>query len=213
MPDFNASKLCNRIHYYKSKYNIGLVIFDYIKLDTSLDQNQLKNRREDQILGDLTNSLKLTAGKLNIPILAACQINTRSLKVADSDRIERYCNNLIEFREKTVKELEQAGDHREYGTHWLTNWKTRAGGRVRTPVRFWKPCNLIQEAEDFIEEKTEEDQDPTISVETTTPSEYAKLINESFRVESIEKVVQHTTYDDMETVNTYAASEDDDPYF
>jgi replicative DNA helicase len=215
MPDFNASKLCSRIQYYKSKYNIGLVIFDYIKLDTTADSGKMRNRREDQILGDLTVALKTTAGKLNIPVLAACQINSRSLNVADSDRILRYCNNLIEFKDKTVEELEQAGDHRKYGTHWLTNWKTRSGGKARTPVRFWKPCNLIQEAEEFIDESGEnasEDELP-VSVETTTPAEYAKLINESFKIERVESVVQHVDVQEMDVSDDYTIPDDDDPLF
>jgi len=214
MPEFNASKLCSRIQYHKAKHNIGLVIFDYIKLDTNMDNGQIKNRREDQVLGDLTVALKTTAGKLNIPVLAACQINTRNLKVADSDRILRYCNNLIEFRAKTVKELEYAGDHRKYGTHWLTSWKTRSGGKARTPVRFWKPCNLLQEAEDFIDDINEETgEDSAINVETTTPAEYARLINESFKVEKVENVIKHTDIEQVTVKEEYILPVDDDDLF
>ncbi|RLI00229.1 hypothetical protein DRO38_06860 [Candidatus Bathyarchaeota archaeon] len=212
MPDFSASKLCSKIHYHKAKHNIGLVIFDYIKLDTSLDENKLKNRREDQILGDLANALKLTAGKLGIPVLAACQINTRTLRVADSDRIERYCNNLIEFREKTVEELQKAGDHRRYGTHWFTIRKARPGGRIKAPVRFWKRCNLIQDAETFEEEKEEDAVENPISVESSTPEEYERLINESFKVEGVQQIVQHTDMEDIEAVDG-TINVDDDPLF
>lgn len=211
MPEFNSSKLANRINYYKFKYGIGLVVFDYIKLETSLDHNsQLKNRREDQVLGDITNTLKLAAGKLKIPILAACQVNSRTMRVADSDRIQRYCNNLIEFRPNTVKQMEHEGDVNKYGTHNFVILKARAGGGKRHPVRFWKPCNLVQEAETYFEESEE---DGTLEHDSvlTTPLEFQDSVNEQFRVRRAEDVVSQVGIEEMEVVENVV--QDDDPMF
>lgn len=197
MPDFNASKIASKMNYYKHKYDIGLVVFDYIKLETSLDFNHLANRREDQILGDITNTLKLTAGKLGIPALAGCQINSRSMKVADSDRIIRYCNNLIELRPKTVAQMEKEGDVNKYGTHEFIILKARSGGGKKHPVRFWKPCNLIQEAEIFHEEEEEEQNTSWASI-LTTPREFERKVNSRFKVDRVEAVSQQVTPSEME---------------
>jgi replicative DNA helicase len=191
MPEFNASKLASKMTYYKHKYDIGLVVFDYIKLETSLDTNQLKNRREDQILGDIANILKLTAGKLKIPAVAGCQINTRTKRIADSDRIIRYCNNLIELCPKTVEQMKKEGDTHKYGTHEFIIRKARAGGGRTSPIRFWKPCNLIQECEIFQEEVSEEEAKEESNIfALTTPREYKKKVNDYFKVERLDQQVE-----------------------
>lgn len=200
MPDFNASKIASKMNYYKHKYDIGLVVFDYIKLETNLDFNHIANRREDQILGDITNILKLTAGKLGIAALAGCQINSRSMRVADSDRIIRYCNNLIELRPKTVEQMEKEGDVNKYGTHEFIILKARAGGGKKHPVRFWKPCNLIQEADLYYEEESDEGDSKKSDWSNllTTPREFERKINDSFRVSRVETVSQQVTPSEME---------------
>lgn len=180
-PDFNSTKICNYITYYKLKYDIGLAVFDYIKLDTVGDN--LKDKREDQILGDLTTSIKNTAGKLNIPILAACQINTRSDRVADSDRIIRYCNNLIELSEQSEEDVDRhGGDVVKYGTHWFKLRKARAGSnKVKIPIRFWKACVKMVEAEVWTEQNPEE----TSITELTTPEDYQRAKEEEFSMDAV----------------------------
>lgn len=176
-PDFNAAKICNYIYHYKVKYKIGLAIFDYIKLDTV--GNSLGDKREDQVLGDLTTALKNTAGKLGIPIVAACQINRAGL-VSDSDRILRYCNNLIEFRQKTLDELGDNEDYRVFGTHWLIVKKARSGSNIKVPVRFWKSCLKLEEAE---RRDDGEEVDREVGFILTTPDELQRQREESFKVD------------------------------
>jgi len=215
MPEFNSSKLASKINYYKYKYDIGLIIFDYIKLETSLDSSALSNRREDQILGDITNTLKLNAGKLGIPAVTGCQVNSRSLRIADSDRIIRYCNNLVELRPKTVKQMESEGDVNKYGTHDFMILKARAGGGKKHPLRFWKPCNLIQEAETYYsEESVEQDAAADWANVLTTPTEFKRKINDHFRTERVESVTQQVSSQEMDIVETStqppSGFEDDD---
>lgn len=180
LPDFNPAKVGNLITYYKFKYNIGLAIFDYIKLDTVGDT--LKVKREDQALGDLTNELKMVAGKLKIPILSACQINTRTKNVADSDRILRYCNNLLFFVPKTIEEMEQQQPIKQYGTHKLVIRNTRSGGHGWIPVSFWKSCVKLTEAERYpVEEEEQEDQNFIL----TTPDEWDRKISQRGHIETV----------------------------
>lgn len=190
MPDFSASKVANTIYHYKLKYNIGLAVFDYIKMDTTSD-GSLSNRREDQILGDLTTTLKATAGKLNIPVITACQINSRTLRIADSDRIKRYCNTLIQFFHKDPDELEEQ-PIRQYGSHWLYIDAARAGGSGKIPIRFWKHCSKIEEADRF---ETQEDQ--TVEEVLTTPSEWDELNAKKFKIQTAVNVHNSTTLEEM----------------
>lgn len=191
LPEFNADQICNIIYQYKLKHNIGVAFFDYIKMDT-VGEN-LKNKREDQILGDLTTKLKNTAGRLRIPIVAACQINNNSGRIADSDRIRRYCNNLIEFFPKSREELDEQ-DYHKFGTHWFKTLKVRSGGFCKIPVRFWKKCLKLEEADFF---NTSDDGDETAE-ETrvlTTPREYMKKMTEQFKIENAIDITQQR-YDD-----------------
>lgn len=182
-PDFNVNKICNLIYHYKLKHNIGLAIFDYIKMTTSGDDS--KEKREDQVLGDLSTALKNMAGKLAIPIVTACQVNTRTGLIADSDRIERYCNTLIHFRSKNMEELEDQ-DFFKYGTHWLHVYRTRSGGNIKIPVRFWKKCLKLQEAELFAEEEEVNDTRDLL----TTPAEWQEMQNEAFTLDRVVEVVR-----------------------
>lgn len=190
VPDFNATKICNYIHYYKQKYNIGIAIFDYIKLDT-VDDKTLK-RREDQVLGDLTTALKNIAGKLEMPVLAACQVNSRSGRVADSDRVIRYCNNLVEIWEQEPEEIEAHRDIFKHGTHWFKIKKARSGPRDWIPIRFWKGCLKMVEAEKFTAERTD---DASSENQLTTPDDYESLRASAFKIDSIVEVANKLNSD------------------
>lgn len=185
LPDFNATKVCNLINYYKIKHNIGLAIFDYIKMETASTNGGFSNsKREDQVLGDLTTALKNTAGKLGIAIVTACQINTNTGRIADSDRILRYANTILQFKPKTIEELEQQ-DYHKYGTHWLIVYRTRAGGSCKIPIRFWRKCLKLQEAEVF--EDNQEEVDPTVDL-LTTPEEWNRMQEDALKVDYVASV-------------------------
>jgi replicative DNA helicase len=199
MPSFNADEISNLIGYCKFKYGIGLAIFDYIKMETTASTSTIASRREDQILGEITNALKMSAGKLGIPVLAACQINNRTDIVADSDRIVRYCNTLIEFRSKSKDELEQQVPIHEYGTHWLNITHTRGGGGGRIPVTFYKPCLKILEAQKYIEEGTSTPEHniqgltTPRAVEKTKSNKFEDLSKDLKQTDSMVKTLLDTT--------------------
>ena len=148
LPDFSAESVCNLIQYYKLKYNIELAVFDYIKMET-IQKDENRGRREDQILGDVTTALKNIAGKLNIHVLTGCQVNTRTGLIADSDRIARYCDTLVAFNPKGAEEVADVSSAQVFGTHDLCILYARGGVATWStiPVTFYKQYLLVLEAQ------------------------------------------------------------------
>jgi len=123
MPGYTIDKLTALYKKYKLKHNIGLMIFDYIKEPDSSSIE--KNRKEYQVLGDVTTKLKDLSGVLNIPCLTAVQVN-REGSVADSDKIIRYADTIMQWMYKTEGEQEIKGD--AGGQYKLVVRETRRGG-------------------------------------------------------------------------------------
>ena len=123
MPGYSVDKLVALYKKYHYKDKIGLIVFDYLKEpdSTSVD----RQRKEYQILGDVTTKLKDLAGQLNIPALTAVQLN-RDNDVADSDRIARYADIVCHWGTRSKEEMETGGA--ECGTHKLEIRDTRRGG-------------------------------------------------------------------------------------
>jgi len=145
MPGYSVEKLTALYKKYKHKHDIGLMIFDYIKEPESSSIE--RQRKEYQILGDVTTALKDLAGTLNIPCLTAVQIN-REGSVADSDRIVRYADTIMQWMMKTQEEQEIKGDRG--GQFKLVVRETRRGGMTPTEgigYIFKKTSLLIKEAE------------------------------------------------------------------
>lgn len=123
MPGYTVDKLTALYKKYKLKHDIGLMIFDYIKEPDSSSIE--RNRKEYQVLGDVTTKLKDLSGSLNIPCLTAVQVN-REGAVADSDRIIRYADTIMQWMYKTDEEQEAKGD--AGGQYKLVVRETRRGG-------------------------------------------------------------------------------------
>jgi len=150
MPGYDVDKLISVYKKYKYKEDIGLAVFDYIKAPSGSD---FQNKKEYQIIGDVTTALKDLAGELNIPVLAANQIN-RQEDIADSDRVLRYADVIAFFRRRTAEELQDIEDkyspfHSDYGTYKLWIKESRRGGQ--TPQEgigfsFRKRMLLVHEA-------------------------------------------------------------------
>lgn len=129
MPGYSVDKLIALYKKFKLKHNIALAIFDYIK------EPDLKSvsgeRKEYQILGDVTTKLKDMAGQLNIPVLTAVQLN-RAADIADSDKIARYADIVAFWDMRDQKTLEQEkvefGENRTRGNFKLVIKDTRRGG-------------------------------------------------------------------------------------
>ena len=132
MPGFTMDAVKSLVRKYYAREGIGAVFFDYIKLP---EVSGAESFKEHQILGNIATGLKDLAGQLNIPIVAAAQLKRgesiapksrfHDSDVADSDRIGRYCNNLLALGKKTKKEYEEDGE--SCGTHRLQILLARAG--------------------------------------------------------------------------------------
>jgi len=145
MPGYTVDKLTALYKKYKMKHNIGLMVFDYIKEPESSSIAQ--NRKEYQILGDVTTKLKDLAGSLNVPCLTAVQVN-REGAVADSDRIIRYADTIMQWMYKSEEEQKIKGY--AGGQYKLVVRETRRGGM--TPEEgigyiFKKETLTVHEAE------------------------------------------------------------------
>jgi len=123
IPGFTVEQVLTIFKLYKVKLDLKLGIFDYIKLPSTHD----RNKKEYQILGDVTTALKDLAGMLNIPLLCAAQVN-REDEVADSDKIERYADVIMQFTLKTDEENEKTG--LGGGAHKLIIKRSRRGGET-----------------------------------------------------------------------------------
>ncbi len=123
MPGYSLDKLVALYKKYKIKHGIGLMVFDYLKEPSSASVD--RNRKEHQILGDVTTKLKDLAGELDIPALTAVQLN-RSGDVADSDRIARYGDIVAFWQAKS--EDERTAENHQKGSHKLIIKDTRRGG-------------------------------------------------------------------------------------
>ena len=123
MPGYSVDKVVALCKKYKMKENIGLIVFDYLKEpDLSTVDG---NRKEHQLLGDITTKLKDLAGILNVPVLTAVQLN-RQHDIADSDRIARYGDIISFWQLRTKEEKEQGGEM--CGQFKLIIKDTRRGG-------------------------------------------------------------------------------------
>lgn len=123
MPGYSVDKLVALYKKYKHKEKIGLIVFDYLKEPDSSSVD--KQRKEYQILGDVTTKLKDLAGQLNIPALTAVQLN-RTNDIADSDRIARYADVICFWGDRDKEEIQEGG--LECGSHKLVIKDTRRGG-------------------------------------------------------------------------------------
>lgn len=143
MPGYSVDKLVALYKKYSYKEKIGLIVFDYLKEPDSSSVD--RQRKEYQILGDVTTRIKDLAGMLNIPALTAVQLN-RNDDIADSDRIARYADVVCIWSGRKKEELESGGY--ECGTHKLIIKDTRRGGATNEHgigYKFYKEYLKIEE--------------------------------------------------------------------
>ena len=158
LPGASVESIIRLAKKYKHQKNIGILIFDYIKLT---DSSMLKNNvKEHQALGYITATLKDLAGNLDIPVVTAAQVSREGSEkgylrpdmIADSDRLLRYCNNLLGLSRKTQEELTKiAGPNNDNvrgldfeGTHRLQVLETRAGGTFSQGINITVRKSIIR---------------------------------------------------------------------
>ena len=102
-PNLTMERLYSICKMLQHKIGLGFVVYDYLKSnETSASDNYNK-------LGSMTDYLKNNiAGELDIPVLAACQLN-RQGEVADSMKINRYLSVGIRWEHKTQAMIAKDG--------------------------------------------------------------------------------------------------------
>ena len=166
MPAYSVDKVVALCRKYKLKENIGLIIFDYLK-EPDLSTADT-NRKEYQLLGDITTKLKDLSGILNVPVLTAVQLN-RQNDIADSDRIARYGDIISIWGMRSKEEIDKCGA--EGGFYKLVIKDTRRGGstpeegigymfhKSRLTIREVPPPDqyFMSVGEELVEEDSEEE--------------------------------------------------------
>ena len=130
MPVWDFDTILAYARKYKVRYNIGALFFDYIKLpdvDTKI--------QEYQHLGQLTTNLKnRIAGKLEIPVVTASQLNRMRLgeeigtdQIGGSDRILHFANHLLALTRKSHEDIEKCDRKANTNLHILASRNAESG--------------------------------------------------------------------------------------
>lgn len=121
-PRMTMEKLYAICKMQKRQINLGFVCYDYMKSNaTSTGDNY-------NILGAQCDFLKNNiAGELEIPVLAACQLN-RQGEVADSDKINRYLSVGIKWDYKTQEMI--VNDGQRCGNAYAKIYVNRLGKQM-----------------------------------------------------------------------------------
>lgn len=102
-PGMSMKKLFSVCRSMQNSMNLSFVIYDYLK------SNEKSTGDNYNKLGEMTDYLKNEiAGRLNLPVLAACQLN-RNGEVGDSKKIEDYCSVAIKWGKKTQEMIAKDG--------------------------------------------------------------------------------------------------------
>lgn len=121
-PQFTNEEIYTTCSKLKYKMDLQFVIYDYMKGNTT-DSSALYNE-----LGGRCDFLKNdVAGKLQLAVLAACQLN-RANQVADSDKLERYASVSMLWRSKSSDEILMDGE--ECGNYLLNISLNRLGEQM-----------------------------------------------------------------------------------
>lgn len=109
-PYWTKEKVRNDTIVLKHKHHIALLIYDYIKIkEVGRDQSQEHNE-----LGNWAIFLKDLAGELKIPVITMAQLSPYELRLADSDKLNRYASTvcyLLHCSEETKTRLALQGYH------------------------------------------------------------------------------------------------------
>lgn len=107
-PNWTKDKIRDDVTALKRNLGIEVVIYDYVKVKEA----GVGGTQEHNELGNWTIFLKDLAGELNIPIVSMAQMSPYEMRLADSDKINRYASTvgfLLPIPDKTRNKLVQKG--------------------------------------------------------------------------------------------------------
>lgn len=121
-PALTMEGLYSMCRMLQNKIGLGFVVYDYLK------SNETTASENYNLLGAKCDFLKNNiAGELDIPVLAACQLN-RNGEVADSMKINRYLSVGIKWEYKTQQMI--AKDGMQCGNAYAKIYVNRLGRQM-----------------------------------------------------------------------------------
>lgn len=118
-PELTMEQLYSLCELQRNKMGLGFLVYDYLK------SNEISTSDNYNALGAKCDYLKnRIAGKLDIPVLAACQLN-RMGEVADSIKINQYLSVGIKWGFKTPEMI--ASDGMSCGNAYAKIYVNRLG--------------------------------------------------------------------------------------
>lgn len=99
----------------QARFGIQFLIYDYIKIKEVGSQGT----KEHSELGNWTIFLKDLAGEMDIPILAFAQLSPYEIRLADSDKINRYASTIAYLLPKEPQWITRDGGALSGGTDYL----------------------------------------------------------------------------------------------
>lgn len=122
-PNLTMERLYSICKMLQNKIGLGFVVYDYLK------SNETSSSDNYNLLGAKCDFLKNNiAGELDIPVLAACQLN-RNGEVADSMKINRYLSVGIKWEYKTQEMI--AKDGMQCGNAFAKIYVNRLGRQMQ----------------------------------------------------------------------------------
>lgn len=140
--------IAKTLKYHRKDFNLDFLVFDYIK-DTGSDD--FSSDKVHYLLGEFANFLKNNvAGELDIPILSGAQMSPTSMKLADSDSLNRYASVVAYWYQKTKEEIAVS---QKDGNYKMTIEYNRFGNQLDKETEyinfhFLKKKHLIEAVED-----------------------------------------------------------------
>lgn len=162
---------------WKKKYDIGLLIFDYIKIPYGMDSKSLA---EWQQLGGVTTYLKELSKELKIPVVAAAQLNREADEksrvatrmIGGSDRILQYADAGMALIKKSAKEVKEQPGGKWAGNRRISVIAARGGGEhPGIDFIFYKTLTRLEEVRRDYQTMMESQVEEPDEYESTSVSE------------------------------------------
>ncbi|MGE6227592.1 DnaB-like helicase C-terminal domain-containing protein [Paenibacillus chitinolyticus] len=128
---WDKAKISHEAKLLKMRHNIGFLIWDYIKIK-EVGSTGTKEHNE---LGNWTIFLKDLAGDLDIPVLTFAQLSPHERRLADSDKINRYCSTVAYLLPKSSEEISRDFGAENGGTDFLFVDYNRNGSTMSDPAK------------------------------------------------------------------------------
>lgn len=125
----DINEVMSIIDEYRWKYNVEVVVWDYIQLVTATESQNRQSR--EQIIGNASKMIiNKVVGDMGLAAVIIAQMNRDKLsqgkhKIGGSYQITQDCDNFIYIDEKTAKQIAEDGAGK--GNRYVTIGKRRGG--------------------------------------------------------------------------------------